>query len=288
MKYIFIKKNSESFTVEKMVSVLNVHRGAYYRWLKLSDKRSQQRAAELEIMEKIKVVQEKAHHCLGVLRVRKALKDAGIIVNHKKIARILSENHLNYKSKKKFRVTTDSDHNGIVSPNVLNRDFRASRPNQKWVSDITYIHTAEGWLYLCVIIDLYSRKVVAWALNSRMDVNLLLTAFYNAIMIRNPPEGLIFHSDRGSQYCAKKFRKVLSKNKMIQSMSRKGNCWDNACAETFFKSLKHEWLYAYNFKTRKDAKNIIFEYIEIFYNRRRSHSYLGYECPEYYELKFVA
>ena len=156
------------------------------------------------------------------------------------------------------------------------------------MSDITYIWTAEGWLYLCVVLDLFSRKVVGWAVSSRIDKDLLLMAFWYAVQTRNPGKGLIFHSDRGSQYCSIKFRRALKSLKIRQSMSRKGDCRDNVCAETFFKSLKSEWLYDVNFNSRQEAKNVLYEYIEIFYNRQRSHSYLGYNSPEKYELESVA
>ncbi len=215
-------------------------------------------------------------------------KEKGTPINHKKVARLLRENGLNHRMKKKFRITTNSKHNHNVSPNLLNRDFSATAPNQKWVSDITYIWTAEGWIYLCVIIDLYSRKVVGWSVSSRIDTNLLLMAFWHAVQLRNPPKGLIFHSDRGSQYCSKRFRNALKSKLMLQSMSRKGDCWDNACAETFFKSIKTEWLYDEIFENRQEAKNVLFEYIEVFYNRQRKHSYLGYRTPDMYESKCVA
>ncbi len=198
-QYQFILDNSETFPVGKMSAVLNVHRSRYYRWLKTSEKRKRKLEEEQKLVVKIKDIQEKCRYSYGTPRISKALKGKDIDVNHKKVARILRENGLNHRMKKKFKITTDSNHNFKASPNILNRDFAATTPNQKWVSDITYIWTAEGWLYLCVVLDLYSRKVVGWAVSSRIDKDLLLMAFWNAVYLRNPGKGLIFHSDRGSQ-----------------------------------------------------------------------------------------
>lgn len=288
MKYKFIHENSDSFPVVKMADTFKIHRSNYYRWLNYSEQRTRKGTEETKLIGEIKAIQDKSHYSYGTPRITKELKNLKLDTNHKRVARLLRENGLNHRMKKKYKITTDSNHKFKTAPNILNRDFRASAPNQKWVSDITYVWTAEGWLYLCVIIDLYSRKVVGWSISSRMNADLLMMAFWHAVQLRNPGKGLIFHSDRGSQYCSIRFRNALKSFGMIQSMSRKGNCWDNACAETFFKSLKSEWIYDINFSGRQDAKNVLFEYIEIFYNRQRSHSFLGYNTPEGYELKDVA
>ena len=288
MKYRFISNSSASFSVVKMADTFNIHRSSYYRWFKYSKERTRKQAEEAKLVGEIKAIQDKSRYSYGTPRVTKELKENKLDTNHKKVARLLRENGLNHRMKKKFKITTDSKHKFQIAPNILNRDFKASAPNQKWVSDITYIWTAEGWLYLCVIIDLYSRKVVGWSVSTRINADLLLMAFWHAVSLRNPGKGLIFHSDRGSQYCSNRFRTVLKTLGMIQSMSRKGNCWDNACAETFFKSLKSEWIYDINFSSKQVAKNVLFEYIEIFYNRQRSHSFLGYNTPEGYELNSVA
>lgn len=288
MKYQFILDNSDTFPVGKMSTTLDVHRSSYYQWLKSTEKRNKKKLEEQNLITEIKNIQGKARYSYGTPRITNALKNSLFVINHKKVARILRDNNLNHRIKKKFKITTDSNHKFNASPNLLNRNFTAISTNQKWVSDITYVWTAEGWLYLCVVLDLFSRKVIGWAVSSRIDTNLLLTAFWHAIELRNPGKGLIFHSDRGIQYCSTRFHKVLESHGIDQSMSRKGDCWDNACAETFFKSLKTEWLYDINFNNRKEAKNVLFEYIEIFYNRQRSHSYLGYKTPEEYELKSVA
>lgn len=288
MKYRFMQKHSDQFPVVKMAKVLKIRRSRYYRWLKNSENRAQRSQEEGLLVKEIRDIQEDSRYSLGTPRITEELHKKGTPVNHKKVARLLRQNSLNHRMKKKFKVTTDSNHKHQASPNLLNRDFTATEPNQKWVSDITYIWTGEGWMYLCVILDLYSRSVVGWAVSSRIDTNLLLVAFWRAVQLRKPLRGLIFHSDRGSQYCSRKFRNVIKSLEIQQSMSRKGDCWDNACAETFFKSLKSEWLYDEIYETREDAKNDLFEYIEIFYNRRRGHSYLGYLSPEEYELKHVA
>ena len=196
------------------------------------------------------------------------------------------------KQKRKFKVTTDSKHNLPVAQNLLNRQFEVCEPDRVYVSDITYIWTQEGWLYLAVVIDLFSRQVVGWSLQDRMMTNLIMDALRMAIWRRQPGKGLLFHSDRGSQYCSKKFQKMLKNHNMISSMSRKGNCWDNSVAESFFGSLKTERVYFTNYTNRDSAKSDIVDYIEMFYNSNRRHSYLGYISPKEFEkirlLKEVA
>jgi putative transposase len=187
------------------------------------------------------------------------------------------------KQKKKFKATTDSKHKLPVAPNVLDRNFVVSQPDAAYCSDITYIWTTEGWLYLAVVIDLYSRKVVGWSLKNRMTKELVINALQMAIWRRRPSPGLIFHSDRGSQYCSNDFQNFLRKYQMVSSMSRKGNCWDNSVAESFFGSLKTERVYDYLYSIREAARRDIIDYIEMFYNRRRRHSFLGYLSPNDFE-----
>lgn len=191
--------------------------------------------------------------------------------------------NLSCKTRKKFRVTTNSKHTMPVAKNVLNRNFRASKVNEKYVGDITYVWTREGWLYLAVVIDLFSRKVVGWSLDKQMTTDLVNDALNMALETRSPSEGLIWHTDRGSQYASSSHRKILNTYNITQSMSRKGNCWDNSVAESFFHTLKTELTYHFDFKTRGDAKKIIFEYIEVFYNRKRMHSANDYFSPDEYE-----
>ena len=187
---------------------------------------------------------------------------------------------------KKFKIlTTDSDHNFPVSPNLLNRNFIGESPNKVWVSDITYIPTEEGWLFLCVILDLFSRKIVGWSMKDHMRTSLVTSAFKMACSARDPAPGLIFHSDRGSQYASEEFRRWLDACKFRSSMSRKGNCWDNACAESVFSTLKTELVYTRKYRSREEAKRDIFEYIEVFYNRFRRHSTLGNVSSEKFEMR---
>ena len=190
---------------------------------------------------------------------------------------------LKAKGKKKFKATTDSEHKLPIFENLLSRDFHAEAPNQKWTSDITYVWTDEGWLYLCVYIDLFSRSVIGWSMSKRINRHLVCDALTMALWRRGFPKGVIVHTDRGSQYASKQYRRLLKNHGLIGSMSRKGNCWDNSVAESFFKTLKYEHLYDYSFNTRDKAKQEIFEYIEVYYNKNRRHSYLGYLTPEMFE-----
>jgi putative transposase len=289
MIYTFIRDHKGTYSVEKMARTLNIHRSAYYRWERNSDKRETILTSEKSLILNIKRIQKNVQYSYGTPRITDALNKMTINrVNHKRVSRLLSENGLNRKKKRYFRHTTHSNHTLNISENILDREFTSNEPNQKWVSDFTYIRTKEGWLYLCVIIDLFSRKVVGWSTSKHIDTNLLLSAFWQAMDVRKPTNDLIFHSDRGVQYCSYRFVNVLKSNNVVQSMSRKGNCWDNACAESFFKSLKNEWLLDVDFNSRNEAKNLIFEYIELFYNRQRTHSFLNYCTPEEFEQKFVA
>ena len=190
------------------------------------------------------------------------------------------------KVKKKFRATTDSGHNNPVAPNVLDRDFSTTAPDQKWVGDITYIPTRQGWLYLAVVIDLYSRTVVGWAMSKRINKQLVCDALYQALWRRGFPKNVIMHTDRGSQYCSKQYQKLLQSYNLVCSMSRKANCWDNAVAESFFKTLKAELVYQTKYHTRAQAKQDIFEYIAIYYNKQRLHSSLDYKTPSEVEWEY--
>lgn len=219
----------------------------------------------------------------GVRRVHAALKRKGLVVNRKVVEKIMRRNHLRPKRKRRFRSTTDSNHKMPISENLLNREFQVESPNEVWVGDITYIDTQEGWLYLATFIDLFSRKVVGWSMSENMAASLVVSAFDMATQRQGVSAPAVIHSDRGSQYASKSFRSKLKKCK--QSMSRKGNCWDNAVAESFFGALKSELIHRERFKTRKEAEMGVFEYIEIFYNKRRLHSALGYLSPDEFEQK---
>ena len=196
----------------------------------------------------------------------------------------MKQHNIFSKTKRKFKATTNSNHKLPISNNILNREFTVTKPNTYWVGDISYIWTQEGWLYLATVIDLYSRAIVGWSLQERMTSKIVEDALLMAINKRKLKTGLLFHSDRGSQYASDSFRKILKKYKIISSMSRKGNCWDNAVAESFFKTIKTELIYHCNYQTREEASQSIFEYIEVFYNRKRLHSSIGYMSPMQFEV----
>ena len=219
----------------------------------------------------------------GSPRITLALKDNGWCVNHKRVERRMVALGLRAKQVKKFKATTDSKHALPVAENRLQQDFTANRPNEKWVGDITYVWTAKGWLYLAVFIDLFSRQVIGWSMSKRINKALVCDALLMSLWRRNFPKGVIVHNDRGSQYCSKKYQQLLKDNKLICSMSGKGCCYDNAVAESFFHSLKVECVYDYAFGEREQAKKIIFDYIEIYYNKQRLHSSIGYKTPERFE-----
>lgn len=282
MKYQFMEQQRRYHRVEKMARVLEVSRSGYYAWrTREASKRAQE--DEALVAEILDIQENVAKYRYGSPRVTKELRRRGHNVGRKRVARLMRANGLNARPRKKFRVTTISGHKHQAAPNVVDREFRPQRPNQIWASDATYIATAEGWLYLFVIIDLHSRRVVGWAMSKSLGTTTLLQALWMAVARRGAPEGLVFHSDRGVQYASTRFRNVLRKKRFIQSMSRKGNCWDNACVESFFKSLKSELIGTTIYESREVAMQAVFEYIEVFYNRIRLHSTLDYRSPAEYE-----
>lgn len=281
MKFIFIAKHHRIHSVEKMARTLGVSRSGYYAWR--GRRRSERELRDATLAHEIWLVQEKAHYRYGSPRVTEQLARRGHRVGHNHVARLMCENGLQARRRRRFRSTTDSAHQHTVVPNILARRFDIGEPDVAWVSDLTYIATAEGWMYLCIIMDVGSRKIVGWSLDKRMKADLVADALAMAIIQRRPPRGLIFHSDRGSQYCSSKVRRRLQYHRFTQSMSRKGNCWDNAPAESFFKTLKNELCGHQAFASREIARLAIFEYIEVFYNRQRLHSSLGYLTPVEFE-----
>ena len=224
----------------------------------------------------------------GYRKMYKHLKGSGVKCYENQIEKLMKMAGISPKRKKKYRVTTNSKHNLPISPNLLKRNFNVEKLNKVWVGDITYIWTREGWLYLSTVIDLCSRRVVGYSTGKRLTKRLVLESLENAIKSRKPEKGLIFHSDRGSQYASNDFRKLITKHKIEQSMSRKGDCWDNAVAESFFKTIKCELTYWQYFRSRKEAEMKIFEYIEMFYNTRRLHSSIDYISPAAFEKKKVS
>lgn len=268
--------------MEIQCRVLRVSRAGFYSWLKRGI--SKQASERQELLKEIKLIHKGSRGNYGSPRVQEALKKKGIHHNHKKVEKIMKENGINAKRKKKFKITTDSNHKLPIAENVLNRQFQTEEKDKVWVSDITYVSTEEGWLYLSVFIDLYSRKVLGWSMSSWITAELVLNAFRMAIAKRGYKVSPLVHSDRGSQYASDMFVDELKLRSCDQSMSRKGNCWDNAVAESFFGTLKTELIHNEKFKTKKEAEEKIFDYVEIFYNRQRLHSTLNYMTPEEFEM----
>ena len=263
--------------------MLSVGRSSYYAWL--GRKPSCREIANKKLDEKISEVFVKHHGRYGAKRITIELHALGEPCGKNRVAKRMKHLGLVAKARRKFKVTTASNHALPVAPNLLNRDFTAQAPNQKWVSDISYIWTQEGWLYLAVVIDLYSRCVVGWSIQSTMTSQLVCDALMMALWRRGFPKGVLCHSDRGSQYCAEQYQKMLRQHQLICSMSRKGNCWDNAVAESFFNALKTELVHAENYSLRKKAKQSIFHYIEVYYNRVRRHSAVDSIAPLAFEMK---
>lgn len=264
-----------------MCRFMKVSRSSYYDWL--NNPGSNKVKEDKELIEMIKPIFQKGRNTYGSRRIKKQLALANAIVSRRRIVRLMEEAKLICKTKRKFKATTDSKHNKLIAPNLLERKFNVDQPNRYYVGDITYIPTDEGWLYLATVIDLYSRKIVGWSMSSYMKAELVNDALLMAIWARKPARGLVWHTDRGSQYASDSHLKIIKQHQIIQSMSRKGNCWDNAVAESFFHSLKTELTHQQKFKTREEAKHAIFEYIEVFYNRIRIHSANDYLSPVDYE-----
>jgi len=269
-----------------MCRVLKVSTRGYYIWRKRPEsKRSRERRRFAALVR----AEFKAHKERdGSVKITESLKNKGEKANRTKVAKYMQEMGLRSKQKRKFRVTTDSKHNEPVAPNLLNRQFSVSEPNRVWVSDITYLWTMSGWVYLTVILDLYSRMVVGWTVSTSLHHGPVLKALWRAAGRRRPGAGLLFHSDRGVQYACHEFRKALKDFQFLQSMSRKGNCWDNAVAESFFRTLKTEWYYGNKLLNVHHAERELFEYIERDYNSHRLHATLGYVSPLQFEEMKIA
>ncbi len=281
-----MREFEKEFRITLMCKVLKVNRSAYYHWVKngcIVNK------VDERLNQLIKEIFCQYREVYGTRRIKKVLvQEYGVIVSTRKIAKCMKEVGLIVKMKRKFKVTTtDSNHNHSISPNRLQRDFKTNVPNEVYVGDITYIRTQQGWLYLAVVIDLYSRKVVGWSMDDNMETSLVNNALQMALQTRNTLPNLIWHTDRGSQYASDSHRKLLAEHNILQSMSRKGDCWDNAVSESFFHSLKTELVHHERFKTRAEANQAIFEYIEVFYNRQRLHSTNDYMSPVNYEAMML-
>jgi transposase InsO family protein len=260
-----------------MCQVLEVTRSGYYAWRRRGQ--SQRQLENEDLLKEIKKIHNDSHQTYGSLRITAELRAKGKIVNKKRVARLMRVNDIRAKTRKKFKATTNSRHKLPVAPNILEQKFSAPSPNRIWMADITYIRTWEGWLYLCSILDLFTRKIVGWQTSHRATQELVINALQRAVWREKPAPGAIFHSDRGVQFASYDFKELLQEHHFIQSMSRKGNCYDSAPIESFFHTLKTEWVYHEVYRSRDQALRSLFEYIEIFYNRYRRHSSIGYRTP---------
>jgi len=261
--------------------MLDVSRAGFYAWCKRPE--SRRKGEDKRLGELIQTSFKRSRQTYGYRRVQRDLDAEGAHCGKGRILRLMREQNIRPKTRRKFKMTTDSNHTKPIYENHLARRFYAASPDQRWTTDITYIPTREGWLYLAVIMDLYSRKIVGWSMSSRMQESLVCDALKMALFRRKLASPLLLHSDRGSQYASLSFQHLLRQHQIECSMSRRGNCWDNAAMESFFHTLKTECIYHEYFESRDDAKKTIFDYIEVFYNQQRRHSFLNYQTPAEYE-----
>jgi putative transposase len=284
MKYRFMDGYRSEFEVGKMCRALRVSRSGYYAWRKEPVSNREKEDGKLAV--EIRGIHERSRRTYGSPRVHAEMREKGYRIGRNRVARLMREHGIRSKVKKRFKVTTHSKHGLPVAANLLKRnDIQVHRPNQVWVSDITYIRSKEGWVYLCIMMDLYSRNIVGWSMEDRLTKELVMKSLHMACMRRGTERGIIIHSDRGSQYASKDFREMVAEKGFIASMSGKGNCYDNAYAESFFHTMKVEEVYGRVYRTRQEARVRMFEYIEVFYNRLRKHSQLGYLSPYQFEQK---
>lgn len=286
MKYAFIDENRAHYPVQLLCRTLGASKSGYYAWR--SPRRRGEAIKRNELLRTIEKLFQGSRNTYGSPRIYAKLRAMGFKVSKKLIETIMRENGIVAKKRRKYKATTDSKHTQPVSPNILERKFDQGQVGKVWLSDITYLWTNEGWAYLAAIMDGHSRKIVGWDLGATLDRGLIIRALKMALGRENPAPGLIFHSDRGSQYASHEFRKILQDHKLIQSMSRRGNCWDNAAMESFFDTLKTEHVYQIQIRTRLEARRSLFLWIEEYYNRIRLHSSLGYTSPACFEQKRMA
>lgn len=281
MKYAWIREHRDSYPVTIMCHVLDVSSSGYYASLcgPPSPRRQRRRA----ITEAAQRAYENSYGVYGYRKVHDDLREQQVACCRETVRKVLGEKGLFSRTKRKFVATTDSDHTQPVAPNRLDRDFQATAPNQKWAADITYIPTREGWLYLAVVLDLFSRRIVGWSLSASLQATLVREALGMALRRRTIPAHLVHHSDRGSQYASQDYQELLAAHGITSSMSRRANCWDNAPVESFFGKLKAEWVHGADYRSRREASLHLFEYIECFYNRQRKHAALGYLSPATFE-----
>ena len=281
MRYPFIKEYEGQFSISTLCRVMKVARSGYYAWCHRTPSKTE--VANQQLTDTIKTVFDASDQTYGSPRIYEELKVQHVACSQKRVARLMRQAELKAVLPKHFAVTTDSNHALPVAENLLDRQFVAEKPNTRWTADISYVWTSEGWLYLAVVLDLFSRRIVGWSMGTTLERSLVLSALAMAIQKRHPEAGLLCHSDRGSQYASHDYQKALQKIGAVCSMSRKGNCWDNAPTESFFSSLKRECVYRHRFATRSEARTIVFAWIEVWYNRKRRHSTLGYLSPDAFE-----
>jgi putative transposase len=285
VKFAFIRDHQEAFPVEALCDVLDVSRSGYYAWSRRPPCTSDLRRTEL--VERIREAHSEGRANYGSPRVFKALQKEGVACCENTVAKLMKAAGIRSKSKRSSRVrTTDSRHDHPVAANILNREFYPDRANEVWTADITYVPTAEGWLYLAVVLDLFSRRIIGWATADHLRAELSCDALEMALTHRQPKGELLHHSDRGAQYASGAYQKILAGHGIEPSMSRAGNCHDNAVTESFFSTLKGELTHHESYASREEARRSLFEYIEVFYNRKRLHSTLGYRSPADYEVRF--
>jgi len=286
MKYHFVRQYKRKYPVSVMCRVLTISRSSYYSWQR-RPMSNHQLANEL-ILAKIKQVRQSQpkKEVYGSPRMKDELNADGYSCSENRVARIMHQAGVFSKIKRKYKATTDSEHKYPVAKNLINQNFTATQPNKVWLTDITYLWTKEGWVYLAAVLDVFSRVIVGWAVSDRLKKELVVHSLRNAMIQRNPDQGLIIHSDRGSQYASEKVRTMINNAGYVQSMSGRGNCYDNAMMESFFHSLKSEHIHFQKYKTREEVKSDLFEHIELFYNRERRHSSIGNLSPFEYEKRF--
>ena len=278
---MFIQEHSKEHAIARLCEALEVSESGFYGW---RDRDPSKR--EIDNIRLVRLI-EKFHRASGEIygspKIHADLLDDGVSCSKNKVARLMQRHGIQSKLRRKFVITTDSKSTHSPSPDLLKRNFQVNEPDTHWVSDTTFIQTRQGWVYLAVIVDLFSRAVVGWSMGNKNDAQLVCEALKNAVLCRQPKPGLILHSDQGSTYASSKYQALVKENKLICSMARKGECLDNAVAESFFGSLKNEWVYHEDYKTRTEARQSVFKYIEVFYNRKRRHAFLDYKAPFEFE-----
>lgn len=285
MRFRLIDANRPDMQIDRMCSLMGVSTSGYYAWKNRGPSRRQ--LDDMVLLAHIRSQFSISNETYGAPRMHVELKEDGLDIGRHRVARLMRDNGLKALQKRRYKKTTDSCHGGPVAANLLDQDFACEGPDQKWGADISYIWTAEGWLYLAIVLDFYSRRIVGWATSDRLRKGLALDALRQAIVMRVPEPGLIHHSDRGSQYCSYEYRDLLEAHHIQASMSGKGNCYDNAMVETVFKTIKSELVWRTSFQTRQQATNAIGRYIDGFYNPRRRHSALGYKSPITFEAELA-